>query len=253
MLMTVCLALSASASAQTWNKWDTRSTISGVLGIANAAIESAERKKEMEILARQKAEYEQSFKDAMTEAKAFETAENWEEALEKYEEAAQLNCKYGYSDQRTLSKKITNLYVKAKREEDGPSVLNNSRVTLADYSGYRYVRENPVYVNKKATNTKILRVACSNRETRIEMECEATAPNTTYYMSGATYIKGNKGSKLSIASVENITLTPAKTYIPWPYQKLRFALIFPALPEDAEEFDLIEPSTTWKFKDIKCK
>ena len=60
--MTVCLALSASASAQTWNKWDTRSTISGVLGIANAAIESAERKKEMEILARQKAEYEQSFR-----------------------------------------------------------------------------------------------------------------------------------------------------------------------------------------------
>jgi hypothetical protein len=48
-------------------------------------------------------------------------------------------------------------------------------------------------------------------------------------------------------------MAPAKTFIPWPYQKLRFALIFPALPVDASEFDLIEPSTTWQFKDIKCK
>jgi hypothetical protein len=66
-----------------------------VFGIANAAIESAERKKEMEIQARQKVEFEQSFQDAMTEAKDFEAKENWEEALEKYEEAAKLDCKHG--------------------------------------------------------------------------------------------------------------------------------------------------------------
>jgi hypothetical protein len=73
----------------------------------------------MEIHARQKVEFEQSFKDAMKEAKDFEEKENWEEALEKYEEAANLNCKYGYTDQRTLSKKITSLYVKGGREDDG--------------------------------------------------------------------------------------------------------------------------------------
>lgn len=106
MMMTVCLALSLSAGAQSWNKWDTRSTISSAFGLANAAIESAERKKEMEILARQKAEYEQSFKDAMQEAKVAETAENWDEALEKYEEASKLNCKYEYTDQRSITRKM---------------------------------------------------------------------------------------------------------------------------------------------------
>ncbi|MBQ1670111.1 MAG: hypothetical protein II066_05790 [Prevotella sp.] len=38
-----------------------------------------------------------------------------------------------------------------------------------------------------------------------------------------------------------------------PYQKLRFALLFPALPASAEVFELIEPSSDWKFKDIRCK
>ena len=56
-----------------------------------------------------------------------------------------------------------------------------------------------------------------------------------------------------MVSVENIALTPATTKIPWPFQKLRFALIFPPLPDNATDFDLIEPSTSWQFKDIKCK
>ena len=253
LLLFIVLAISTKASAQ-WTNYDTQSAIRGVFGLANAALESAERKKEMEILARQKVEFEQSFQDAMTEAKALEAAENWEEALEKYEEAAKLNCKYSYTDQRAISQKITSLYVKAKREDDGPSILHNTEVTLADYSAYRYMRENPVFVNKKnASGVKILRVACSDSETRVEMEIEAYSANLPVYIKGAAYIKGNKGGKLGLASVQNVTMAPAKTFIPWPYQKLRFALIFPALPVDASEFDLIEPSTTWQFKDIKCK
>jgi hypothetical protein len=241
------------AKAQ-WDRWDTQNVIRGVFGTANAMIESAERKKEMEIIARQKVEFEQSFKDAMTEAKDYEAQENWDEALDKYEEAAKLNCKYGYTDQRGISKKIATLYVKAGREDDGPSWLNNSKTILPDYSGYRYVRENPVYVNKKdATNIKIVRVACSDRETRVEMEFETQSRNHGVYIKGTTYIKGNKGGKLSLEGVENITMAPASTYIPWPYMKLRFVLIFPALPVEAKEFNLIEPSSTWQFKDIKCK
>ena len=245
--------MAVPASAQ-WTNYDTQSAIRGVFGIANAAIESSERKKEMEILARQKVEFEQSFQDAMAEAKDFESKENWEEALEKYEEAAKLNCKYSYTDQRNITNKITGLYVKAGRENDGPSILHNAEVTLADYSAYRFMRENPVFVNKKNANgIKILRVACSDRETRVEMEIEAYSANVSVYIKGSAYIKGNKGGKLGLVSVQNVTMAPAKTFIPWPYQKLRFALIFPALPEDAKEFDLIEPSTTWQFKDIKCK
>ena len=198
-------------------------------------------------------EFEQSFKDAMYEAREFEKQESWEEALEKYEEAAKLNCKYGYTDQQTLSRKITNLYVKVGREDDGPSILNNAKTILPDYSQYRYVRENPVYVNKKQTNTKIVRVACSDKETRLEMEYESRGVKKGMYVRGTAYIKGNKGGKLELVGIENITMAPATTVVPWPYQKLRFALIFPPLPEEAKEFDFIVPSGTWQFKDIKCK
>lgn len=253
LLITLGLAIAFPAKAQ-WTNYDTSSALRGVFGLANAAIESAERKKEMEILARQKVEFEQSFKDAMAEAKDAETEEKWDEALGKYEEAAKLNCKYSYTDQRTITQKITSLYTKAGREDDGPSILHNADVTLADYSAYRYMRENPVFVNKKQANgVKILRVACSDSETRLEMEIEAYSANLAVYIKGTAYIKGDKGGKLGLVSVQNVTMAPARTFIPWPYQKLRFALIFPALPEDAKEFDLIEPSTTWQFKDIKCK
>ena len=250
-VLTLLMALPASAQ---WTNFDTQDVIRGVFGTANAAIQSAERKKEMEILARQKVEFEQSFQDAMDEAKEFEAVENWEEALEKYEEAAKLNCKYGYTDQRNLTRKISSLYVKGGREDDGPSILNNDKTILADYSGYRYVRENPVFVNKKqAKGVKIVRVACSDRETRVELEMEASAANSSLYISGSTYIKGDKGGKQELVSVENITMYPARTYIPWPYQKLRFALIFPELPSDAKKFNLIEPSSTWQFKEIRCR
>ena len=209
IVLALGMAVVMPAKAQ-WTNWDTQTAINGVLGIANKSIESAERKKQMEIRAQEKVQYEQSFKDAMEEAKAFEESEKWEDALSKYEEAAKLQ--------------------------------------------YRYVRENPVYVNKKnASNIKIVRVACSDKETRIEMEIETTSTNYGVNFKGTTYIKGNKGGKLTMSSVENIVLHPAYTRIPWPYQKLRFALIFPPLPEEAKEFDLIEPSSTWQFKDIKCK
>ena len=251
-LFVMGLTMVMPAQAQ-WDRVHTSTTISGVLGVLNESIESAERKKAMEIKAQEKAQYEQSFKDAMTEAKYSEQNENWEDALEKYEEAAKLNCTYGYTDQRQITRKINGLYVKAGREEDGPSVLNNAKTILPDYSAYRYVRENPVYVNKKETSTKIVRVACSDKETRLEMESEGLYVNAGRGIKGATYIKGNKGGKLTLAGVENITLAPTWTYIPWPYQKLRFVLIFPPLPDNASEFDLIEPSSSWQYKDIKCK
>ena len=251
-LLTLGLSLALPSAAQ-WTSYNTHRVISGIFDIAEKSIESAERKKEMEILARQKTEFQKDFQDAIQEAKYFESKEDWENALEKYEEAATLNCKYEYTDQRTISNKITNLYVKAGREVDGPSPLNNAKTILSDYSGYRYVRENPIYKNKRAASTKMVRVACSAKETRLEFECESTLRNDAVYIKGSSYIKGNKGGKLSLVSVENITMAPVETFIPWPFQKLRFALIFEPLPEDATEFDFIEPSSEWKYKEIKCR
>lgn len=236
-----------------WTNWNTTSTINGVFGVLNHSIESAERKKAMEIQAREKAEYEQSFKNAMESARDYEGGEYWDDALIKYEEAAKLNCKYGYTDQMQITRKINDLYIKAGRTEDGPSILNNAKTILPDYSHYRYVRENPVYVNKKSTTTKIVRVACSDTETRLEMEFEGTYVNAGASIKGTTYIKGDKGGKLNLVGVENITMAPNSTKTPWPGQKLRFVLFFPPLPDNATEFDLIEPSSEWKYKDIRCK
>ena len=252
LVLLLGLVMTVPSSAQ-WDRWNTSYALGLVGSLASQSIASAERKKAMELHAKQKVEFQQSFQDAMTEAKAYEAAENWEEALEKYEEAAKLNVKYGYTDQQSLSRKISSLYVKGDRQDDGPSILNNSKTILPDYSGYRYVRENPIYVNKKKALANIVRVACSDKETRIEMELEANAPNFSTYIKGNAYIKGNKGGKLELTGAENITVAPTLTHIPWPYQKLRFALTFPALPEEATEFDFIVPSFVWQYKDIKCK
>lgn len=90
-----------------------------------------------------------------------------------------------------------------------PSILNNAKTILPDYSQYRYVRENPIYVNKKNTPTHILRIACSDKETRLEMEVEATYANCRMFVQGKAYIKGNEGGKLGLANVENISVAPA--------------------------------------------
>ena len=254
LLTMVVMAVMALTSSAQWNNWHTTQAISGGLGIFTSLIESAERKKAMEIWEREKKQYQPTFLDVYDEAKELEKAEKWSDALDKYEEAAKLNCDYGYTDQKNISTKITSLYAKAGRTEEGPSVVNNPSVTLADYSKYRFTLQNPISKGKKSnTQTKITRVCCADTETRIELECEAEFPDYPLYIGPKTYITSKHSSKLRLSSVENITVGPAVTKIPWPYQKLRFALIFPALPAEDAEFDLIEPSSDWKFKDLRCR
>ena len=64
VVLALGLASFMPAQAQ-WTHYDTQTAISGLFGLANKSIESAERKKQMEIHARQKAEYEQTFKDVV--------------------------------------------------------------------------------------------------------------------------------------------------------------------------------------------
>ena len=71
IILALGLAAVLPANAQ-WTNWNTSSAISGVFGAINHSIESAERKKAMEIHAREKVQYEQSFKDAMESAKDYE-------------------------------------------------------------------------------------------------------------------------------------------------------------------------------------
>lgn len=225
----------------------------GVLSGLSSVLQSEERKQKAELFSREKAQFQSAFNDAMAEARELEEDGKYAEALAKYEEAATLNWKYEYSDQRTLTRKITSLYVPAGRTEDGPSILNNDKVTLADYSGYRFMRENPICkAGKDAVRVQILRVCCSDTETRIEMECESADMDSFLMLNPDAYIKGKKSGKLGIVQTQNATVKPAKTRIEQPYQKLRFALIFPPLSPEETEFELKE-SKYWHFKKIPCK
>lgn len=251
ILSSIFVTLTVTAAAD-W--WETDRIVRGGLTGLSAILESQERRQQAEIFAREKARYEADFYDAYAHAKELEAAGQWEAALEEYEQAATLNCQYGYTEQKPLSMKITSLYAKAGRDEDGPSILNNAQITLDDYSGYRYMQLNPICkVDDKVRNAKILRVACSDKETRLELEGIADSPGYCFYIKPDAYIKGNKGGKLQLIGVDNITLFPVRTIIPFPYQTIRFALIFEPLPPEATEFEFIEPKSDWKFKKIRCK
>ena len=253
LMMVLMAGIALSTNAQ-WNNWHTTQAISGGVGILGSIIASSERKKAMEIFEREKAQYQPTFEKVYNEAKSLESEEKWADALDKYEEAAKLNCDYGYTDQKSVTLKINSLYEKAGRTEEGPSVLNNKTTILPDYTRYRFTAQNPISKGKKDnTQTKIVRVSCSDTETRIELECEADMPNDELYIKSDTYIRSKGGDKLRLRSVENVTVAPVVTKIPWPYQKLRFTLIFPALPITAEEFELVEPSSSWKFRNIRCR
>ena len=225
----------------------------GVLSGVSSILESAERKQRAEIYAKEKAQFTSAFDDAMDAAREREEDGKYADALAKYEEAAVLNWKYEYGDQRNLTRKITSLYVPAGRTADDLSILNNDKVTLPDYSGYRFMRENPICKpSKHAVRIQILRVCCSDTETRIEMEAENAYMSGSFYVTPDTYIKGKKSGKLGLVKTQNISVKPAKTIVEQPYQKLRFALIFPPLSLEDTEFDFKE-SKEWEFKKIPCK
>ena len=250
MTLVAILAINMTMTAQfTEAERITHNVLSGL----NSVLESQERKQKAELFAREKAQFKPAFDETMEEARELEEEGKFADALAKYEEAAKLNWNYEYSDQRNLTRKITSLYGPAGRTEDGPSVLNNSKVTLSDYSGYRFMRENPICKpSKHAVRIQILRVCCSDTETRIEMECESVKMNVNANINPDAYIKGKKSGKLGIVSTQNITVEPARTIIEQPYQKLRFALIFPPLSLEDTEFELKE-SSWWHFKKIPCK
>jgi hypothetical protein len=227
----------------------------GVLSGLNSVLESQERKQKAEIQAREKAQYQPDFIAAMDAARELEEDGNFADALVKYEEAAVLNWKYGYSDQRNLTRKITSLYGPAGRTDDGPSVINNDKVTLPDYSGYRFVRENPIFkADKNAGKIQILRVCCSDTETRVEIEYENDEAKAIYVsVPPDTYIKAKKSGKLRIVQAQNVGVKPNRALVEQPYQKLRFALIFPPLSLEDKEFELKMPGKYWNFKNIPCK
>jgi hypothetical protein len=117
------------------------------------------------------------------------------------------------------------------------------------------MRENPICkIDKNAGNIKVLRVCCSDTETRVELEYENDEAKAIYASASAdTYIKAKKSGKLRIVQVQNVGVKPNRALVEQPYQKLRFALIFPPLSLEDKEFELKMPGKYWNFKNIPCK
>lgn len=252
ILFTLCAIVTSLACSAQWTQTDR--TLHQIGDGLKAVLGSVERQQAAKLQAQEKAMYQSTFNEAYEEAKALEESGNYAGALTKYEETAKLNCKYDYADQRNLSDKITNLYKLTGKTEEGPSILNNDKVTLKDYSAYRFMRENPICQAKKMrTQTRIIRVCLSDKETRIEFECENPYCPGAVSAHAKTYIKGNKGGKLGIVGTDNVVLDPGRVIVPFPYQKLRYALIFPPLPAEATSFEVVDGRGYWRFTDISTR
>ena len=252
ILLTLCAIFTSLACSAQWTQTDR--TLQQIGDGLKAVLGSVEREQAAKLQAQQKAQFQAAFNEAYETAKILEESGSYAEALSKYEEAAKLNCDYGYIDQHKLSNKITSLYKLAGMKEEGASILNNDKVTLSDYSAYKFMRENPICQAKKMrTNTRILRVCLSDKETRIEFECENPYCPGAVSAHPKTYIKGNKGGKLGIVSTDNVELAPGRVIVPFPFQKLRYALIFPPLPPEATSFEAVDGRGYWKFTDIKTR
>lgn len=192
----------------------------------------------------------------LAQANNFLQQEDYINALNCFVRCAQANDRFQHSlgDQESIVNEINYCNAKLGNTAKRPSVLNNDQARMNDYSQYDIDIQRPVYKTKSnECDARITRVSCDGKETRIEFEYT----NTNFGMTAInvkdnTYIKGKKSGKLPLARIENITMYPSSTVIPYGCQTLKFALIFPALDPEDKSFSFCEPSTDWQFKDITC-
>lgn len=253
------LATANTASAQWF--WRTQTdrnvtTISNTtFGVASMIIGSVERARQEKLYAQEKERMYPEFKEKQDYAEEDYAKGNWKSALSLYSDLARLNDRFNwsYGDQALIVARVTECAKKAGHTVEGTSPYNNDKITLRDYSMYTRNVENPVYTcSKKDVYATITRVCANSKETRIEMEfTNPYAGSVAVSIKGKTYIKGKKSGKLELLRVENLNLAPKGTDIEFGKQTLRFALIFPALSSEDAVFNFTEPSSKWKYKDIK--
>lgn len=255
----VLLTVANSANAQWfWRTQQDRdvTTISNTtFGIASMIVNSVERARQEKLYAEEKERMLPEFNEKQIAAEAEYKNGNWAAALSLYCDLGRLNDRFNwsYADQELIVSRITECARKSKHTVEGTSPFNNDKITLADYSKYTRNIENPVYTcSKKDVYATITRVCANDKETRIEMEfTNPYAGSVAVSIKGKTYIKGKKSGKLELLRVENLNLAPKGTNVEFGKQMLRFALIFPALSPEDVKFDFTEPSSKWKYKDIK--
>lgn len=234
-----------------------------VLGLASIVGSTIVRSKEIKAQKEAQERYDKEiveqkalFPAAIAHADSVFNVENYSLALQLYGNLAHNNDNYNedLGDQNHLISRIRECNKKLQTVDENPGPTNNFKARKADYSAYTNDIESPVYVAKKKNNyAQITRISTNDKETRIEFEYHNTFNGEIGLgINGKTYIKGKKSGKLALRRVENITIAPAKTLVPYGRQTLRFALIFPALDPRDQKIDFVEPNSSWKFTDIVC-
>lgn len=228
--------------------------------IGNTIIKNQEIKAQKEAQARYDAELVEQkaiFPGEITKADSLFNAKNYSLALQMYGRLAHNNDNYNENlgDQNHLVSRIRECNQILGTVEENPGPSNNFKARKNDYSAYTVDIESPVYkVKKKHNYAQITRISVNDKETRIEFEYHNSFNGEVGLgVNGGTYIKGSKSGKLPLRRLENITISPAKTLIPYGRQTLKFALIFPALDPRDKTFDFREPKSEWRFDDVICQ
>lgn len=114
---------------------------------------------------------------------------------------------------------------------------------------------NPTVSSSSGINPelKIKSIQITYAQTIIELEYERKTNDIIWInISPKTYIVSyNTGKKYNLAKVEGIPYAPQKLYL--SQTRTRFKLIFPTLPQNTTQFNLIEEEGNWKFYGIKLK
>ncbi len=121
---------------------------------------------------------------------------------------------------------------------------------VIDYPQYKFT---PSYYGWANNDVRITKIALSSSETRIEFEYTNSVYNW-FNVERGTYLKASGTSKLSFVRAENIAIAPSKSTFEKFGEILKFALIFPAIPQKTKSLTIAEPDKKgWKFKDVKIQ
>lgn len=127
-----------------------------------------------------------------------------------------------------------------------------------DYSRYDKVIDYPQYKfyptpYSISDGLRICKIALSSTETRVEFEFTNSVFDR-FNVERGTYIKASGTGKLAFIRAENVAIAPSNSKFKKSGEVLKFALIFPAIPQKAKSLLIAEPDKKgWKFKDIKVQ
>lgn len=115
-------------------------------------------------------------------------------------------------------------------------------------------RKNISFKTTEASDCKIVGITRNSKGTVIEIE-RYIKDGYWFNISPETYIEDKATrKKYKMTSCEGISLSPEKSYHPNGQGLLKFKLIFPTLPANVSNIDLIESEeSAWKFYNIGLK